>query len=284
MAAEDLIRLFLVHLREESAEESTGETYEYWLGRADNELPAGLDIATEDELKTWLWRDTIQGRPYASKSRALMHATLTRFFGWAVEYDYLDFDPMQRVKRPKVSEGPPRVATAEQARLLLTDAKQPYRLFAQLAGYASLRCIEIWRLDRADITQESIKILGKGSKHRLVPTHPLIWESVKDMPPGPITDLPSRQAVSNRFGRYCEERYKMRLTLHRMRSWFASEGYKASKDPRALQVLLGHSSLATTTRYIAAAIPQQQELISSLPVFDEDDEPDAGQLARSAPR
>lgn len=284
MAAEDLIALFLVHLREESAEDSTGESYEYWLTRADKALPFGLDVATEDELKAWLWRDTRTGKPYSPASRALMHAALVKFFGWAVEEEYLDMDPTTRIKRPKVHAGAPRVATEAQARLLLTDAKQPYRLFAQLAGYASLRCVEIWRLDRDDITRESIKIMGKGSKHRLVPTHPVIWESVKDLPSGPITDLPSRQAVSNRFGRYCEERYKMRLTLHRMRGWFATEGYKVSKDPRALQVLLGHSSLSTTTRYIAAAVPQQQDLVNSLPVFDEDDEPDAGQPALSGPR
>lgn len=284
MAAEDLIKLFMTHMRAESTEDSSRETYEYWLARADKELPAGLDIATEDELRTWLWRDKIAGEPYAQASRALMHAALTQFFEWSVEFDHLDFNPMARVTRPKVQPGAPRVATEVQARLLLTDAKQPYRLFAQLAGYASLRCIEIWRLDRGDITQEAIKVAGKGSKHRLVPTHPLIWESVKDLPAGPITLLPSRQAVSNRFGRYCEERYKMRLTLHRMRGWFATEGYKASKDPRALQVLLGHSSLATTTRYIAAAVPQQQGLISSLPVFDEDDETGAEPPEQSEPR
>lgn len=284
MAAEDLIKLFLIHLRDESSEDSTTETYEYWLTRADNELPAGLDIATEDEIKTWLWRDNRFGRPYAPASRALMHAAVSAFFAWAVEDEQLDFDPTSRIKRPKVPVGAPRVATKEQARLVLTDAKQPHRLFAQLAGYASLRCIEIWRLDRADITEQAIKVFGKGSKHRLIPTHPLIWESVKDMPPGRITDLPDRRAVSNRFGRYCEERYKMRLTLHRMRGWFATEGYMATKDPRALQVLLGHSSLSTTTRYIAAAVPQQQGLISSLPVFDEDDEPDAEPPAQSGPR
>ena len=284
MAAEDLIRLFLIHLHEESAEDSTGETYDYWLTRADAELPAGLDIATEAELKTWLWRDNNRGRPYSPASRALMHASLVKFFGWAVEEEYLDFDPTARIKRPKVQPGAPRVATEEQARLVLTDAKQPYRLFAQLAGYASLRCVEIWRLDRADITEEQIKVFGKGSKHRPIPTHPLIWESVKDLPRGPITDLPSRHAVSNRFGRYCEERYKMRLTLHRMRGWFATEGYKATKDPRALQVLLGHSNLATTTRYIAAAVPQQQGLISSLPVYGAAVDPDAGQPAPSGSR
>lgn len=284
MAADDLIKLFVVYLRQDSKEESSQDSYEYWLSRADKELPFGLDVATEDELRTWLWRDNLRGQPYASKSRALMHAALTKFFEWTAEYEHLDFDPMLRIKRPKVYEGPPRIATQEQARLVLTDAKQPYRLFAQLAGYASLRCVEIWRLDRDDITEDQIKVHGKGNKFRPIPTHPLIWESVKDMPSGPITTLPSRQAVSNRFGRYCAERYKMRLTLHRMRGWFATEGYKVKQDPRALQVLLGHSSLATTTRYIAAAIPQQRDIVSSLPVFDEDDEPDAGQPAPSEPQ
>lgn len=274
MAADDLIELYMSHLRELSRTKRTVDTYRDQLERADKLLPFGLDVATEDELRAYIWRDG-----YKPASRALIHASMNKFFEWAVEAGHLDFDPMAKVPRPKVPENLPRVATREQAELVLTDSKQPHRLHAQLAAYAGLRCIEIWRLEREHITPENIRIHGKGDRHDFVPTHPLIWEAVKDLPGGRITDLPDEQAVSNRFGRYCQERYHIKLTLHRLRGWFGTAGYRATRDPRAVQRALRHRNLANTMRYIAWAEDDVQGVVNGLPVFGQDDDDGDGVLA-----
>ncbi len=267
MAAEDLIETYLSHLRERSCTKRTIQTYEYHLAQSDRGMPYGLDCATEEEIRAWLWREG-----YGEASRALMHAAHVGFFRWAVKHGHLDFDPTTEIPRPKVPEGLPRVAPDDQARLILTEAKQPYRLWAQLAAYAGLRCIEIWRLEREHVSEQSIRVHGKGNKYRSLPTHPLIWAAVKGLPPGPLTDMPDEQAVSNRFGRYCEEHYHFRLTLHRLRGWFATAGYRATRDVRAVQRSMGHVNLANTMRYIEWAEDDRQAVVNGLPTFGVDAE------------
>lgn len=264
MAADDLIEAYQAHLRERSCSARTIRDYAYHLRRADAGLPQGLDAAHERELRAWLWRGDLK-----PSSRVVIYAALKGFFTWAVDAGIFAFAPSEKLIRPRVREGVPRVATDELVRLVLTEAKEPFRLWATIAAYSGARCIEIHRLCREDITEQTVILRGKGDKDRSVPTHPALWKAVKDLPPGPVTDMPDEQAISNRFTRYCRTRWDLTLSLHRLRGWFATTAYNATKDPRAVQVLLGHSNLATTTRYIAAAIPQQRAAVAGLPTFDD---------------
>jgi integrase/recombinase XerC len=278
MAAEDLINLFCAHLRELSRSPRTIGTYSDQLRYADAGTPFGIDTATATEIKAWIWRDGME-----MSSRALAYASLVAFYRWAIEAGELDFDPTAKIKRPQVPESMPRVATHKQAKHLLTQAPEPYRLWAQLAAYGGLRCIEIWRLDRDDITEQFIRVHGKGGKKKPVPTHPVIWEAVKDLPPGPLTTMPDERAVSYRFKGWCTRNDMPRMSLHRLRGWFATAAYKATRDPRAVQRALRHTNLANTMRYIEWDEEDIQSAVSSLPVFSEDDGPDAARPARSAP-
>lgn len=282
MPADDLIEIFATHLRAESKTARTVYDYTYICTKADQQLPYGLDCATQDELRAYLWRGD-----YAPASRALRYAAIKAFFAWAVDAEYLDFDPMRKIARPKVRAGVPRVAPDDIARMVLTEAKQPHRLHAQLAAYAGARCIEIHRLRREDITADYVLLRGKGDKDRQVPTHPVVWAAVKDLPAGPITDLPDPKAVSNRFTRYCRVHYGIAFSLHRLRGWFATTAYNATKDARAIQTLLGHADLATTTRYILSAVPQQRAVVDGLPTFDEpdggDSQPPPGEIPPPPP-
>lgn len=267
MAADDLIEAYQAHLRERSCSARTIRDYAYHLRRADAGLPQGLDAVNEQELREWLWRGDLK-----NSSRVVIYAALTGFYTWGVQAGLFPFAPTDRLIRPRVREGVPRVATDDTVRMILTEAKQPYRLWATIAAYSGARCIEVFHLTREDITQQSILLHGKGAKDRSVPTHPALWAAVKDLPPGPIVvDLSDEQALSNRFSRYCRTHYKVTMSMHRLRGWFATTAYNATKDPRAVQVLLGHSNLATTTRYIAAAIPQQRAAVDGLPTFDVDE-------------
>lgn len=281
MAAEDLIELFCAHLREMSRTRRTIGTYRDQLTLADKGLPFGLDAATETEIKAWVWRDG-----YAPATRALVHASLVAFFRWAVESGELDFDPTTKLKRPKVPENLPRVASEEHARFLVTQAPQPYRLWATLAAYAGLRCIEIWRLEREHVTERNIRVHGKGDKYAFVPTHPLVWQAVKDLPPGRLAvEAKDERAVSFRFKKWCTDQGMNAMSLHRLRGWFATSAYRATRDPRAVQRALRHGSLNNTMRYISWDEQDIQAAISSLPVFGgEDDGPDAGRPAPSASR
>src|SRR5215218_4162466 len=189
MAATDLIEAYQAHLRERSCSPRTVKDYGYHLRRCDAAMPYGLDSATEVELRAWVWRGDLK-----PSSRAVAYAAIGGFYRWAVKAGYLDFAPSTALIRPRVREGVPRVASDELVRLVLTEAKQPYRLWATIAAYSGARCIEIYRLQREDITETVTILRGKGDKDRQVPTHPALWRAVQGMPAGPITDMPHEQA------------------------------------------------------------------------------------------
>jgi integrase/recombinase XerC len=173
-----------------------------------------------------------------------------------------------------VKEGLPRVATDEQVRTILTQARQPYRLWAQLACYAGLRCIEIWRLHREHITEQALSVhRGKGEKARIIPTHPVIWKAVKDLPPGPLAKVADERQLSTNFLLHAQEVLGLYgVSMHRLRGWMATTSYRKTKDVRALQRALGHANVSTTVRYIAVADEQLQAITDALPTFDEDDD------------
>lgn len=264
MPSDDLIDAFLISLRERSLSEVTIKGYKWQLRNADKHIEKGLDGTTEAGLKAWIWRGD-----YAPATRLACYAALTGFYRWAVEADVFEFDPTARIAAPRVGHGLPRVASDEQVKWALTESAEPYRLWANLAAYGGLRCIEIWRLHREHVTAEQIRVHGKGNKYRLIPTHPVVWAAVEQLPAGPLTHLPTQGSVSSGFVHFCQRQGVNGLSLHRLRGWFATTTYNLSHDARAVQELLGHSSLATTTRYIAVGEQQRRALVTALPVFSD---------------
>jgi integrase/recombinase XerC len=268
MAIDDLLEPFAAHLREESRSPRTIRDYKRLMLALDRDLPYGADIACEEELRNWLWRDGL-----APASRAVYHAAIRCFYTWAAARGIIDFDPSADIPRPKVPAGLPRVATDEQVRIILTQAREPYLLWAKLACYGGLRCIEVWRLKREDVTERTIRVhRGKGNKAREIPTHPVIWQAVEDLPTGPLVHVADEHQLSTNFLLHCQEVLGLHgVSMHRLRGWMATTTYAATKDVRALQRALGHSNLATTAGYIGVSDDQLQALISALPVFGAED-------------
>lgn len=261
MASDDLIALFMISMKEDGNTEASRATYKAILSNADKALPYGLDCANEDELKAWLWRDGL-----SDNSRATYYGGISAFFEWGVKAGVLDFNPAARIKRPKAPLGFPRVAASAHVAYMVNEAPEPYRLWSKLAAYGGLRCIEVSRLHTEHVGQETTALhRGKGDKPRIVATHPIVLEAVRELPPGAITDYTPKE-ISDRYTRYCI-RKGMRLSMHRLRGWYATHGYRATKDIRAVQRSLGHANPATTARYIDVSDEQLGAVASGLPVF-----------------
>lgn len=252
----------MAHLRERSCTKATLDAYTYQLDRADKDLPFGLDTSTEQEIRAWIWRGDLK-----QSSRALALSAITGFFRWAVKAGRVDFDPTVGIPHPRVRPGIPRVATDEHVEMLTGYAREPYRLQATLAAYAGLRCIEVYRQHREEITEQQVRIYGKGDKPRVVPTHEVLWAAVKDLPPGPLTTAASQRQISTNFQRYCVREAQIPMSMHPLRAWFATTMYRATKDLQAVSQMLGHANLAVTARYLGMGEQEMRAAISSLPVF-----------------
>lgn len=278
--ATDLIAGYLAHLREASSSARTVDERGKTLHRIHRDLPYGLDVACTDELREWLWRDGL-----SQGSRETYYSAIKGFFTWAVKANYLDFNPAEELIRPKTPKRLPRPITDEELQYLLAHCVEPYRLWVLLAAYGGLRCLEISRLRREHINRQTMTLpLGKGDKPRGVPTHPAVWEAVRNLPRGPVSIQDARY-ISIRFSVYASRDLRMPgVTLHRCRHWFGTNVQRLYKNLRVTQALLGHADPRTTAGYAAITDEESATAISLLPNFSTDEDDDGPEPGRRPSR
>lgn len=262
-----MIEAYLAHLRLTGRSPYTTYEWGLLLHRADRELPHGLDYAADQELLQWLGRSG-----WSAATRSAYHAALSSFYRWATRPTdpWLDLDPMRDVPRPRKDRPAPRPVTdAELGRIL--HAREPYYTWAVLAAYAGARCIEVSRLDREHVTEQHLRLHGKGDKRRTVPTHPLVWRTLADRPAGPVARDRSGarytgRAISRNATMYLHHQLGLPgVSMHRLRHWFLTGIQRAGKDLRVTQQLAGHASPATTAGYAAVADEHVSRAVQALP-------------------
>lgn len=240
------------------------------LGRVDADLPLGLEQATVEELAEWLACDR-----WDVQTRATYYGHLAGFFRWACDprNPVLDYDPTVSLSRPHVPRRAPRPVTDEELRFVLTEARRFWRIAAVLAAYAGLRCFEIAKIRREDITEDTLTIAGKGGKDAVLPTHPEIWNAVRNLPGDRLTlTFWDRKVdaghISRRFGEHMRYTHKRPgITLHRLRHWYGTNLLNHGADLRTVQELMRHSSPATTAIYTQITDRQRQIAIAALPTL-----------------
>lgn len=265
MASMDLIERYLDRISEQGATDATIDTCRTVLCIADDKLPFGLDQANEDELRAYLFRR--DPKPLAPATRRNYRTVLSGFYQWATANQVLWSNPVAGIDCPPVPDGLARTAENEQVQWLLTHAPQPYRLWTILAAFGNLRCVEIARLHREHVTADAITILrGKGNRSRVIPTHPLVWETVSALPPGPVSTHTARQ-ISRLFWNYVHRRGFTELSAHRLRGWYATQGYAATGDLLAVSRNMGHVDPRRTAGYIRTSSSQARAVVEGLPTF-----------------
>jgi len=263
MPASDLIESYLAYLRQASSSPRTIEDRRRILTILDREMPYGLDSATAEELIGWLWRDGL-----SLSTRETYYGAMNGFFTWAHRKAILDWNPCDEIDRPKPGNRLPRPLTDDELRRVLAEAADPYRTWMLIAAYTGARCLEISRLRREHITPTTTTLHGKGDKLRVVGTHPAVWEAVKDLPPGPITEHDERW-ISIRAAVYFRRGLNMPgVSLHRGRHWFGGQIQMLYKDLRVTQEALGHADPRTTAGYAIVTADRISEAVAMLPRLD----------------
>ena len=232
------------------------------------------DLAEVDlsDLRAWLSRLHALGQSRASLARRA--AAARAFTAWATRRHLMPRDPGVRLASPQVHRRLPTVLDPEQAAAVMQAAAEDCapvsirdRCILELLYATGMRVGELCALDVPDIDHErrTARVMGKGRKERVVPfgvpaaKSLADWLVARERVAGPDAGQALLLGVHGRridprtvrtvVGRATVDAGVPRLAPHGLRHSAATHVLEGGADLRAVQELLGHSSLATTQRY-----------------------------------
>jgi integrase/recombinase XerC len=205
------------------------------------------------------------------------------FFRYLLRRNLITRDPTVGIATPKKEQQlPVHLTVDDMFRLLDTPPKDTPaglrdRATLEVMYSSGVRVSELVGLDWEDVDAklELVRVRGKGGKERLVPIGQKALaalatyaEHIAELCPGRLRD--ERAVFLNRRGARLTTRSVARLvdqyvmtsgiatkaSPHALRHSFATHLLSAGADLRAIQELLGHSSLSTTQKYTHVNLDQ----------------------------
>jgi integrase/recombinase XerC len=241
------------------------------------------DVTTRS-LRAYLAHLHSRGLQPRSVARGL--AALRTFFRFLVAEGVVQSSPADAVPHPQDIKKTPEVADRYSIEELLdgfpdTAAGRRDRAVMELLYAAGLRVSELVALDLDDIKLEKrvLRVRGKGRKERLVPFGRPAADAIRRYLGDRIrwrrgiVDEAEPLFVNQRGGRLSDRSVRRQLDRavrrtadvnhlhpHALRHAFATHLLEAGMDLRAIQELLGHSSLASTQVYTRVDLAHLMEV------------------------
>jgi len=257
--------------------------YARWLAEQGHKL----DDTREDHLNAYF------SARHASTKASSANRRLTvfkRYFRWALRERFIAADPTLKLLSAKQALRVPRILSEAQVEALLAapDVSTPLglrdRTMLELMYASGLRVSELVTLKTFNLglNEGVLRVLGKGSKERLVPFGEVAREWIKrylaqarpELLGGRQTDELFVTASGSRPGTAMSRvmfwmivKKQARaagitapLSPHTLRHAFATHLLNHGADLRAVQMLLGHADISTTTIYTHVARERLKQL------------------------
>ena len=256
------------------------KTVEAYLGDIDKlrlflgESGVELLSATADDLRSFL--ASLADVGIHARSRARILSSLRSFYGFLRLDGFVDRDPTELLRSPKIGMHLPDVLTLQEIDDIINSIdlskKEGLRNRAMIEVLYScgLRVSELCALKMSDLylSEQFIRVTGKGDKQRLVPISSRAIAEIEEF-------LPDRNRIAIKPGYedylFISERLKKPLSrimvFHFIKQLVLSAGVKKNVSPhtfrhsfathllegganlRVIQAMLGHESIATTEIY-----------------------------------
>ncbi len=220
------------------------------------------------------------------RTTARLLSSLRRFYRYLGRENRIKDDPTTLIESPKLGRPLPKTLAERDVEALLnapdidTDLGLRDRAMLEILYASGLRVSELVQLTLLQLNtrQGVLRIMGKGSKERLVPVgevalgwvekyiqqarpHILDGQVSDDVFPTTRGQRMTRQAFWHNIKRYAMlAGIDKPLSPHTLRHAFATHLLNHGADLRVVQMLLGHSDLSTTQIYTHVAKARLQEM------------------------
>lgn len=214
-------------------------------------------------------RDFTASRPWKRETRRVRRATFKSFYEWALNESHVAINIGERLPKVRMDQGRPRPAPDWAYKEALLKAPPRERLMLHLAADLGMRRAEVAQTHTADVIREgegfSLTIHGKGGKDRIVPMPAALSRTITNMQPGFLFPGQDHGHLSPRFvGRLLAALLPEGWTAHTLRHRFATRAYDRTRDLLLVQKMLGHTSPATTQRYVEYARDTMRSVVEQL--------------------
>ncbi|HEX7080930.1 MAG TPA: tyrosine recombinase XerC [Gammaproteobacteria bacterium] len=245
------------------------------------DVDALLDFCTRERVASLASIDAYHVRRFAAechrrgaspRSIARRLSAVRTFFGFLLRAGVVAQNPAVHVQAPKPSRRLPKTLDTDQvASLLKRTGSGPLALrdaaMLELFYSSGLRLAELVSLDvdAVDLRDRTVRVTGKGGKDRVLPVGRVAAAVLQEWlraRPALARNGERAMFVSRRGNRLAARSVQARVEAwarragapvrvhpHMLRHSFASHLLESSGDLRAVQELLGHSSLSTTQVY-----------------------------------
>jgi integrase/recombinase XerD len=275
--SDGLVDEFVTHLRvERNLSPNTVKAYAADLASllawADRE---GVHVLDADHRDLRRYLAELDRARYSKRTIARRLAAVRAFYRYLVMRGYATGSPAAVLSTPRLQRTLPAVAPEQLLTDLLAapDTSMPLRLrdaaILELLYATGVRVSELSGLDvgDADLAGGMIRVMGKGSRERVVPMHPaavrLLRRYLEEARPRLQAASSCNAFFLNRLGtrltdggiRRMMEKHltsisaSAQLTPHALRHSFATHLLEGGADLRTVQELLGHVALSTTQIY-----------------------------------
>lgn len=236
-----------------------------------------IELITEKFIKSFLVKLNDEELSKISMSRIL--ASVRGLFKYAFQNELIKTNPAAYIKNPKTPRKLPEIASEQNIISIYNELSKEeshkkknllVKVIFELLYGCSLRVSELCSLKVSDYLakEKSLRVLGKGSKTRIVPVGSksleIINEYLSTFPYGKISEM----LIRNEKGKSISTKYVYRAvnkylsivsdlkkkSPHVLRHSSATHMLDNGADLRAVKEILGHENLSTTQIYTHVSI------------------------------
>ena len=247
---------------------------------------SGVSQIDLDQLRNWLWRVAEAGATKTTLARKT--SAIRKFCSWLAETGQIQVDPSLRLRTPKLDRPLPKVATETALNEIIQSLKQKAQeadpiairdlLIFELLYATGMRVAELasLRMDAIDDSRRILRVIGKGNKERTLPFGLPCADAlqqwlrngrpklVREPRPELLISARGAKVGTRQIFEVVAREFRMAglgtLGPHTLRHSAATHLMDHGADLRAVQEILGHSSMATTQIYTLITVDALREM------------------------